>query len=335
MTKRTQNRQGIAVISVLIVIALISASVSLMFQRFDRDLKQTQFIVTQTQALNHLYSIETWAKNILSSDDPSVDHLNEVWATSITPIQIPGGLVFGKLTDLQSKLNLNNLIDLETNQYSPQYRSFFYDCINLLNTQLQQQAMGDTIFSHLINQYPKPKSFEQVSEMKQIQSIVVEDYIKIKPLLSALPSLTAINVNTASKKVLSCLHPQLTVSMVNEVIQRRNKQEFTTIDDFWALSHSLLPHMTLDEIKENLPAQFVNTVSDYFLLETDISFEENKLLGRTVLHRKDGKITIVGDIIIDRTDFNINYKSSSIFPEFADNFIYDEFTITLEPMIFE
>jgi polyisoprenoid-binding protein YceI len=50
---------------------------------------------------------------------------------------------------------------------------------------------------------------------------------------------------------------------------------------------------------------------------------------------KDGKITIVGDIIIDRTDFNINYKSSSIFPEFADNFIYDEFTITLEPMIFE
>jgi general secretion pathway protein K len=293
MTKRTQNRQGIAVISVLIVIALISASVSLMFQRFDRDLKQTQFIVTQTQALNHLYSIETWAKNILSSDDPSVDHLNEVWATSITPIQIPGGLVFGKLTDLQSKLNLNNLIDLETNQYSPQYRSFFYDCINLLNTQLQQQAMGDTIFSHLINQYPKPKSFEQVSEMKQIQSIVVEDYIKIKPLLSALPSLTAINVNTASKKVLSCLHPQLTVSMVNEVIQRRNKQEFTTIDDFWALSHSLLPHMTLDEIKENLPAQFVNTVSDYFLLETDISFEENKLLGRTVLHRKDGKITIM------------------------------------------
>lgn len=293
MTKRTQNRQGIAVISVLIVIALISASVSLMFQRFDRDLKQTQFIVTQTQALNHLYSIETWAKNILSSDDPSVDHLNEVWATSITPIQIPGGLVFGKLTDLQSKLNLNNLIDLETNQYSPQYRSFFYDCINLLNTQLQQQAMGDTIFSHLINQYPKPKSFEQVSEMKQIQSIVVEDYIKIKPLLSALPSLTAINVNTASKKVLSCLHPQLTVSMVNEVIQRRNKQEFTTIDDFWALSHSLLPHITLDEIKENLPAQFVNTVSDYFLLETDISFEENKLLGRTVLHRKDGKITIM------------------------------------------
>ena len=293
MTKRTQNRQGIAVISVLIVIALISASVSLMFQRFDRDLKQTQFIVTQTQALNHLYSIETWAKNILSSDDPSVDHLNEVWATSITPIQIPGGFVFGKLTDLQSKLNLNNLIDLETNQYSPQYRSFFYDCINLLNTQLQQQAMGDTIFSHLINQYPKPKSFEQVSEMKQIQSIVVEDYIKIKPLLSALPSLTAINVNTASKKVLSCLHPQLTVSMVNEVIQRRNKQEFTTIDDFWALSHSLLPHMTLDEIKENLPAQFVNTVSDYFLLETDISFEENKLLGRTVLHRKDGKITIM------------------------------------------
>ena len=185
MTKRTQNRQGIAVISVLIVIALISASVSLMFQRFDRDLKQTQFIVTQTQALNHLYSIETWAKNILSSDDPSVDHLNEVWATSITPIQIPGGLVFGKLTDLQSKLNLNNLIDLETNQYSPQYRSFFYDCINLLNTQLQQQAMGDTIFSHLINQYPKPKSFEHPKDLEVVPHPIIKNIHQTAPYSSS------------------------------------------------------------------------------------------------------------------------------------------------------
>ena len=47
------------------------------------------------------------------------------------------------------------------------------------------------------------------------------------------------------------------------------------------------------------------------------------------------KLTIVANIIIDRTDFGINYKSKSVFSEFADNFIYDDFTITLEPIIFE
>ena len=62
MNNSTLNRQGIAIISVLIVIALISASISLMFQRFGRDLNQTQYILIQNQALNHLYSLETWQK---------------------------------------------------------------------------------------------------------------------------------------------------------------------------------------------------------------------------------------------------------------------------------
>ena len=293
MNSSSHNRRGIAIISVLIVIALISASVSLMLQRFGRDLKQTQFIVAQTQSLNHLYSLEAWAKSILLSDDLSVDSLDEVWATSIPPIQVPGGSVYGKLTDLQSRLNVNNLIDLETNIYSPQYRSFFYDCINLINTQLQQQLMADTIFSYVVSQSPKPKLFEHSAEIRKIKSISIEDYIKIKPHLTALPRLTPININTASKEVLSCIHPQLSGPLVNKVIQNRKNKAFGIIDEFWTFTHTLLPNLTLDEIKENFPAKFVNTVSDYFLLETRIVLEKNKLIGRTILYRKDGKINIM------------------------------------------
>ena len=293
MDNKALNRQGIAIISVLIVIALISASISLMFQRFGRDLNQTQYILTQSQALNHLYSLETWAKVILSEDDLSIDNLSEDWATSITPIQIKGGSVYGKLTDLQSKLNINNLIDLTTNTYSAQYRSFFYDCINLINTQFQQQAMADTIFSYVISRPPKPKLFEQLAELRNIQAISDEDYLTVKPHLSALPTLTTININTASKQVLSCIHPQLSGGLVDKIISHRKNQAFTTIDDFWSYTHSLLPNLTLDEIIENFPLKYINTVSDYFLLETRIVFEKNKLIGRSILYRKDGKITIL------------------------------------------
>ena len=293
MNNKTPNRQGIAIISVLIVIALISASISLMFQRFARDLNQTQYILTQSQALNHLYSLEAWAKVILSEDDLSVDNLSEDWATSITPIQIKGGSVYGKLTDLQSKLNLNNLIDLTTDAYSAQYRSFFYDCINLINTQLQQQAMADTIFSYAVSRPPKPKLFEQLAELRNIQAISDEDYLTVKPHLSTLPTLTTININTASKQVLSCIHPQLSGGLVDKIISHRKNQAFTTIDDFWSYTHSLLPNLTLDEIIENFPLKYINTVSDYFLLETRIIFEKNKLIGRSILYRKDGKITVM------------------------------------------
>jgi len=293
MDKRILNRQGIAIISVLIVIALISASISLMFQRFGRDLGQTQYVLTQAQALNHLYSLETWAKVILSDDDLSIDDLNENWATSITPIQITGGSVYGKLTDLQSKLNINNLIDLKTNIYSAQYRSFFYDCINLINTQLKQQAMADTIFSYAISRPPKPKLFDQLAELRDISAISDVDYLKVKPHLSALPSLTPININTASKEVLACIHPQLSGALVDKMIKHRKNQSFAAIDDFWVYTHSLLPNLTLDEIKENFPLKYINTVSDYFLLETRIVFEKNKLIGRSILYRKDGKISVM------------------------------------------
>jgi general secretion pathway protein K len=293
MDNKALNRQGIAIISVLIVIALISASISLMFQRFGRDLNQTQYILIQNQALNHLYSLETWAKIILSDDDLSIDNLSEDWATSITPIQIKGGSVYGKLIDLQSKLNLNNLIDLTTDSYSTQYRSFFYECINLINTQLQQQAMGDTIFSYVVSQPPKPKLFEQLAELRNIQTITENDYLKIKPHLSALPSLTPININTASKKVLSCIHPQLSGVLVDKIISHRKNQAFDTIDDFWVFTDSLMPNLTLNEIKENFPLKYINTVSNYFLLETKIVLEKNKLIGRSIFHRKDGKITVM------------------------------------------
>lgn len=293
MNNRSINRQGIAIVSVLIVIALISASASLMFQRFDRDLNQTHYIISQNQALNHLYSTETWVKTILSSDDQSVDHLNEVWSTLILPIQVQGGSIYGKLSDLQSRLNLNNLIDLSTDIYSPKYRSFFYDCTNRINTQLEQQAMADAIFSYVVNQNFKPKLFEHHVELKNVQSISLEDYIKFEPFIIALPAVTSINVNTASKEALSCIHPQLSASLVAKVIQKRKRQAFASVDDFWIYAHSLLPNLTLDKIKESLPPQFINTTSSYFLLETKIIIDENKLIGRTILHRKDGKITIM------------------------------------------
>tara|TARA_B100000795_G_scaffold264091_1_gene244137 strand:- start:1075 stop:1980 length:906 start_codon:yes stop_codon:yes gene_type:complete len=293
MNNKILNRQGVAIISVMIVIALISASVSLMLQRFGKDLQQTKYTLNQTQALNHLYSIETWAKIILSNDESGFDNLNEDWATAITPIEIQGGSLYGKLTDLQSRLNLNNLIDLKTDAYLPQYRSFFYDCINRLNTQLSQQAMADTIFSYAVNQPPKPKLFEQLAELKNIKTITEKDYLKIKPYLSTLPTLSPINLNTAGKEVLSCIHPQLSGDLVQKLIRYRKNQPFDSIDQFWSYAQSLMPNLTLEQIKVSFPGEYTNILSNYFILDTEITIEKNKLIGQTILHRKDGKITIM------------------------------------------
>ena len=47
------------------------------------------------------------------------------------------------------------------------------------------------------------------------------------------------------------------------------------------------------------------------------------------------KLKYEAKIIIDRTNFNIKYKSKTIFPDLGDHFIYDEFTIKLIPLVFK
>jgi general secretion pathway protein K len=287
------NQKGVALISVMIIIALISTSVALMWQRFGKDLEHTTYTIAQTQALNHLYSAESWAKAILLKDDTKVDSLEDDWAQEIPPLPILGGLLSGKLIDLHSKLNINNLIDLETDPFSPQYRSFFYNCLNTLNTNLEQEYMADLIFSHVSSQSPKPKLFEQIAEIKNIETIAPKDYQTIKPFISALPSLTIINVNTANKQVLSCLNPSLSADMADQIITERDGKPFSTFDEFWTYVKTLLPNLTLAQIKQNFPVEFINTISQYFLLEVEITLNNNKLIAQTILHRKDGKIAIM------------------------------------------
>ena len=52
-------------------------------------------------------------------------------------------------------------------------------------------------------------------------------------------------------------------------------------------------------------------------------------------YMNNGKLTIVANIVVDRTEFGINYASKSVFSDLADKFINDDFSITLEPIIFQ
>ena len=78
------------------------------------------------------------------------------------------------------------------------------------------------------------------------------------------------------------------------------------------------------------------------------SSDENKIYGTITikgysepiefdykLQSRGGQYIIFSEIKIDRTKFDISYKSKSIFPDqFLDNFIYDEFIIKTNPIIF-
>ena len=46
-------------------------------------------------------------------------------------------------------------------------------------------------------------------------------------------------------------------------------------------------------------------------------------------------LTYAAEIIVDRTLFDIKYSSKTFFPDIGDRFIYDDFTIILNPLLFK
>ena len=294
MNNTQHKQQGIVLIGVLIIVALISAIVTLSWQQQHKNFQTAQYTQSQKQALNYLYSIESWATVILLNDeDKKVDSLEEDWATDIPPIPIPGGQIQGKLYDLQARLSINNIVNIN-NPNNITLNKNFSRCLNSLNEQLEQDQMSDFIFAHIselfANNPNKSKTdpvFKHLSELKNIIGIQKPDYYKINPFLNALGKAsgkdTAININTAGKEILSCLHPSLSETSVEEFIAKR---PFSTVDKAKkALADA-------SGAKESYFSDRLITVkTNYFILEATIEIEKETLNTKTIFKREsEGKI---------------------------------------------
>ncbi|SFV89433.1 General secretion pathway protein K [hydrothermal vent metagenome] len=285
------RQQGVVLIGVLIIVALISAVVALTWQQQHKNFILTQYTQTQQQALNYVYSMESWAKVILLRDkNIEIDSLDEDWATEIPPIPVQGGQIHGKISDLQAKLSINNIINIKPNKVT--FNNAFSLCLNRLNKNLEQVQMSDLIFTYiteLLANTPALKfKFEHISSLKNIVGIQAKEYYKIKTHLNALPKDTKININTAGKEILSCLHPDLSEYSVEGLIDKR---PFSTPKKALEALKKILPNSKIS--KDTFPESLRATSSNYFMLESTVKIGDNTLSAKTIFHRKNNKINII------------------------------------------
>ena len=77
------------------------------------DLRRTTSALAADQGLFFLQGAEAWAGDILRQDQVDSiesDHLGEIWAADLPPIPVDGGVISGRVEDLQGRFNLNNLV---------------------------------------------------------------------------------------------------------------------------------------------------------------------------------------------------------------------------------
>ena len=112
MCSTPKGEGGVALITAMLITALVSVIAVGMVARQQLDIRRTANVLDNDQAYLYALGLESWGMQILARDASKgpVDHGGEDWAQGLAPIAVEGGAVSGDIQDLQGRYNLNNLL---------------------------------------------------------------------------------------------------------------------------------------------------------------------------------------------------------------------------------
>lgn len=287
------KQQGVVIVVALFIVALVAAMSFVMMSRLERDTRRAQLIVRNAQAQFYAQGSVTWAMDQLLND---WENKKDNEPVDLVPIQSPTNVVNGyhiksTITDMQALYNLNNLSD---SREIPTFKRLLHSLLPDINEQKSEalaQAIinwvnvtPDTKFNNYYLKLPEPYRTAHhlmisTSELLLVKGFTPEIYKKLGPYITALPKYpTEINVQTASVPVLQTVSEKINKSLAEEIVLLRLKKPFTNTRSFFERSEISKAGLNANSVK-------VTTQSDYFLVETKVSIENQEVVFYTLLER--------------------------------------------------
>ena len=217
--RRRSCVSGVALVSVLLVVALTSAFASQMISRQALTVAHARQVFDGAQAREYALGAEAFARQLLFEDwttDNTMDTLVEAWSVPTQPFEIEGGTIELAIVDLERRFNVNAVT-------SPQH----LERLKRLMAQLEldpnlADAWRDWIdhdeFVHgfggededYMLMEPAYRAANQpavsASEMMAVKGFTRGAYERMLPYVALLPvSDLKVNVNTAGATVLQSL----------------------------------------------------------------------------------------------------------------------------------
>ncbi|MDH5573057.1 MAG: type II secretion system minor pseudopilin GspK [Gammaproteobacteria bacterium] len=269
---------GVALITVLLVVALATTAAVAMASRQHIDIRRTENSLFSGQSAQYQLGVEAWSKQFLNQDskDNKVDHKGEDWAKHLPPLPVDGGTVRGYINDLQGRFNLNNLqpdnknIEIELQRFKRLLRileinedlsGLIQDWIDPDQDARPPSGAEDVYYLGLPSPYRTSNQLIQsTSELLLLKEFKREDYQKLLPHITALPQITAININTTTPEILQSLHNDLTSNELMAIIEKDRK--YDSVEEF-------LKEPVFHDKK--IPVEGLDVRSDYFMLYSEIN----------------------------------------------------------------
>jgi general secretion pathway protein K len=305
MTARPMVQRGVALVTALLVVSLATVAAVAMATRQYVDLRRTTNLLHGEQAYAYAIAAESWARVILEYDieNSDIDIATEDWATALPPIAVEGGFVNGRITDLQGRFNINNLIE-DSGAVSASDLAYFQQLLAVLDldqeiaTALVDWLDADIDVSlpagaedqaYLLEATPYRAAnsrMASVSELRLVKGFTPEVMAALLPHVAALPERTALNVNTATAALLQALNPALAATDVAALIEGRGEEGYADKNVFLAA----------DALAGLEPTVGIDVKSDWFSVLADVTIGDGRATLASLLKRQDNTTHIISRV---------------------------------------
>jgi len=297
MPPRTATESGAAVISALIIVAIVAALTTGLFQRQTASTRRVENEMARVQARAMLAGGIDWARLIVrdhSRREPTTRG-DQIWATPVldTRIERPGdervAVFSGRVQDEQGKYNLYNLANHGVPQ--PEQELVLRRLLNTLQ-------LPDTLAARMVDvmsaaqppalpadapsapagrpapdaRAPLPRGVDEVAALLSLDPAVRNE---LRRTMTVLPAATTVNVNTAPAEVLAALVPGLSLSQARSMAGERDRGNwFNNSGDF---------ANRLAGAGVKTPAPAVTTTSGWFLASGTVAYERARISMQALL----------------------------------------------------
>ena len=346
-----KSKGVIGLLSLLVIVLIAAATVSKIALNHHKDIKKASIFKAKIRALQLAISTEQYYERLFADEykkgdginSPEYDSYIENWALALPFLPVEDGRLSAKITDLQSKLNVNNLAQYKTWQQQDRvysnatlranYGNLFTAMYagTLKEQGLEQQPMPIVIDWMDINTRPivngaedlfylgespsyrvANQIFSDISELNLLKGFNHHIVSRLSQWIVVLPNTnTKININTAPPRILAWLLLQYSnLSLLDQEVEVKRLQSlmpYKNINDFInEIKQGYYYEAEPNALEQQKNADIENLLSvtsQHYLLESRIEVLDYNIVIYSYLQR-------------NRTLLNVYRREMSFVPQY-------------------
>ena len=300
----THNRQrGAALLAAMLTVTMVASLAAAALWQQWRDVEVETAERNRVQASWLLLGALDWSRVVIQEDSRAnrsnpIDHLGEPWAVPLQEArlstflaaqnnvtQVDDGMsdmqdafLSGEIIDLQSRLNLRNMLGDVSKPPAPENLQPFMRLFQRLGLPTSAVMPIALAMQQASNKARSDNAPLMLRSVRQLTWLGVDPRLvaRIEPFVTLLPEVTPVNINTASAEVIWANAEDMDWSSASQLVQLRDATPFKTVA---AAANAL----NLANVFS--PAKY-SVTTEYFEARGRLRLGDNLLSQRSIIQRK-------------------------------------------------